>query len=132
VALRKAILAQGKAKEEARLQDWYLHPPWKARVKAQGPWDEVNDPWSMAGAPALPMPVEISDEESLTPFFAHIGEAGAFGTKAVVAGVEAFYGVGVKEWYVFLGLPLHVPFFALLAWPSSLALDFCWTQLLAV
>lgn len=76
MALRKAILAQEKAKEEARLQERYPNVPWKARVKAQGPWDEVNDPWSLAGTPALPMPVEISDEESLTPFFAHIGEAG--------------------------------------------------------
>jgi len=48
------------------------------------------------------MPVEISDEESLAPFFAHIGEDRAFDTEAVEAGVEAFYGVGVKEWYVFL------------------------------
>jgi len=76
VALRKAILAQEKAKEEAPLQERYQNPPWKVRVKAQGPWDEVNDPWSLAGAPALPMPVEISDDESLTPFFSHIGETG--------------------------------------------------------
>ncbi len=100
MALRKAILAQAKTKEEARLQERYHNPPWKVRVKAQGPWDEINDPWSLTGAPALPMPVEISDEESLTPFFAHIGEAGAFDTQAVVAGEEAFYGVRVKEWYV--------------------------------
>jgi len=102
VALRKAILAQEKAKEEVLLQERYPNPPWKVRVKAQGPWDEVNDPWPLAGAPSLPMPVEISDEESLTPFFAHIGDAGAIGKKTVVAGVEAFYGVRVKEWYVFL------------------------------
>lgn len=102
MALRKAILAQEMAKEEARLQKRYPHLPWKVRIKAQGPWDEVNDPWSLAGAPSLPMPVEISDEESLAPFFAHIGEDRAFDTEAVEAGVEAFYGVGVKEWYVFL------------------------------
>jgi hypothetical protein len=132
VALRKAILAQEKAKEEARLQERYQNPPWKVPVKAQGPWDEVNDPWSLAGAPALPMPVENSDEESLTPFFSHIGETGAIGKKTVVAGVEPFYGVRVKEWCVFLRIPLPVPFVSMLAWPLSLALVLCRTQLFAV
>ena len=99
MALRKAIVAQEHAKEEARLQNLW-HPPFRARVKAQGPWDEANDPMLLAGAPALPMPVNISDEKSLAPFFAHIGDGGTVdNTQDLEKGEEPFYGVGVKEWY---------------------------------
>lgn len=97
--LRKAILTQEKAKEEARLHD-RLHPPFKERVKAQGPWDRLKDPLSLKGTPALPMPVEISDEESLAPFFAHIGGGGTFHTDSAESGEEDYYAVGVKIWYV--------------------------------
>ncbi|KAL8691559.1 MAG: hypothetical protein Q9218_003238 [Villophora microphyllina] len=93
VTLRKSILAQDKAKEEARRQD-RLHRPWKGRVKAQRPWDEINDPWSLAGAAALPMPATISDEESLAPFFAHIGEGGTFDNGSMKNGMEPIYGGG--------------------------------------
>jgi hypothetical protein len=50
---------------------------WRKRISnQQGPWNEVEDPLSLSGAPALPMPVQISDPESLAPFFAHLRNAG--------------------------------------------------------
>jgi Ran GTPase-activating protein (RanGAP) involved in mRNA processing and transport len=50
---------------------------WRKRiVNQQGPWNEVEDPFSLKGAPSLPMPVQISDPESLAPFFAHLRNAG--------------------------------------------------------
>lgn len=92
------------------MQDRYVRPPWKERVKAQGFWDEDHDPWPSTGAPAMPMPVEISDEESLAPFFAHIGGGGSFDTQEGETGLEAFYEVGLKEWYVHRRQSSDVPF----------------------
>ena len=37
---------------------------WVKRISKQGPWDEVNDPLSLSGAPSLPMPVDVSDKVS--------------------------------------------------------------------
>lgn len=96
VALREAIQAQQKA-EEARRFEAGVHPPWKGRVLAQGPWDEANDPLSVAGAPALPMPVTISDEESLAPIFKRLGEDGSHDTLDALRGREAWYGVDLAE-----------------------------------
>ena len=48
---------------------------WRKRVLSQGPWDEVNDTWT-EGAVALPMPVTISDRESLTHIFEHLSMNG--------------------------------------------------------
>lgn len=50
------------------------------------------------------MPVKISDGESLAPFFAHIGKGRTFEKEGMENGYEAYYGVGIKEWYV-TGLP---------------------------
>ena len=65
--LRKAIRAQQKAvdldKAEARHS-----PELKQRALRQGPWDEGRDPLPLTGAPALPMPVAVSDWESLAAF----------------------------------------------------------------
>ena len=83
------------AKEEARLRNLW-HPPFRARVKAQGPWDEANDPMLLASAPARPMPVNISEEESLAPFLAHIGDGGTVDTQDVEKKEEPFHRVGVR------------------------------------
>ena len=45
------------------------NPGWIARIREQGPWDEVNEPLPTTGIPVIPMPVEISDLKTLLPFF---------------------------------------------------------------
>ena len=82
--LRKTIHAKQKADELARLQT-RNQPEWKHRVLRQGPWDEVNDPLPLTGSPALPMPVSISDEESLAAFFKHLIVGGTHDTLNVSA-----------------------------------------------
>ena len=99
VSLRKAIKAQQEAEETARI-DIRLGKPWRDRVLAQGPWDEENDPLPLTGPPALPMPVKISDEESLAPFFRHLGGGGTHDTFDALdasRGYEAYYGVELAE-----------------------------------
>lgn len=60
--LRRAIKARQKADEVAKAEARH-HPEWKKRILRQGPWDEAKDPLPLTGAPSLPMPVTISDEE---------------------------------------------------------------------
>ena len=79
VLLRKTIQAKQKADEVARVQA-RNQSEWKHRVLRQGPWDEVNDLLPLTGSPALPMPVSISDEESLAAFFNHLRVGGTHDT----------------------------------------------------
>lgn len=53
------------------------------------------------------MPVQVSDEESLAPFFAHIGEGGTLEGEVGESGEETYYGVGTKEWYAPCFWPLR-------------------------
>ncbi|EGP83056.1 uncharacterized protein MYCGRDRAFT_97180 [Zymoseptoria tritici IPO323] len=52
------------------------HLKWVDRISKQGPWDESIDPPNLSGPPALPMPVEVSDAESLGDFFSHLRNNG--------------------------------------------------------
>ncbi|KAF2240083.1 RNI-like protein [Viridothelium virens] len=61
---RRARIAQA-TESNARFQ-------WTTRIGKQGPWDEHGDQLSLRGTPSLPMPVQISDEEDLKPFFQHL------------------------------------------------------------
>ncbi|KAK3115712.1 hypothetical protein LTR53_004676 [Teratosphaeriaceae sp. CCFEE 6253] len=76
---------------------------WAKRILKQGPWDEVHDAVSLEGAPSLPMPVVVSDEESLAPFFAHLRNGGTHEPSSTstahesTAGIEPFYGVELVE-----------------------------------
>ena len=49
---------------------------WKNRVLSQGPWDQVQTREMLAGAPSLPMPVEIATPKALAPFFKHLERNG--------------------------------------------------------
>ncbi|PNS18635.1 Ran GTPase-activating protein 1 [Sphaceloma murrayae] len=71
IRLRRAISehSQRDTAEAAAVRDI---SNWSRRILEQGPWDETNDPISLAGPPALPMPVELSDLQTLTPFFEHL------------------------------------------------------------
>lgn len=84
VFLRKAVQARQKAEEMAKAEARH-HSEWKKRTLGQGPWDEVKDPLPLTGAPALPMPVTISDEESLAAFFNHLSVGGTHDTLNVNA-----------------------------------------------
>lgn len=66
---RKSAIA--KATEYNEKHNWI-----KRILKQNGPWNEVEDPLSLNGAPSIPMPVEVSDPESLAPFFAHLRNNG--------------------------------------------------------
>ena len=78
---------------------------WRKRIShQQGPWNEIEDPLPLSGAPALPMPVQISDPESLAPFFAHLRNAGthqpsdkAGQDQKGEAGAEPYYDVELLE-----------------------------------
>lgn len=99
VHLRRAIVAQEKIAEAAKAKP-KLKPTPKERISSQGPWDEVNDPWPLTGAPALPMPVKVSDAETLEPFFRHLSNDGGYEIDEYgkEAGEEPYYGVKMGEW----------------------------------
>ena len=72
-------LLAAQRKTVARIPDGQLKTPtWSQKIANQGPWDEVNDPLPLEGPTSLPMPVEISDEESLKPFFKYLESNTAF------------------------------------------------------
>jgi hypothetical protein len=57
------------------------HPPegklrWAARLRNIPPWDETNDPISLTGPPAIPVPVNISSLDALAPFFRFLSQNG--------------------------------------------------------
>lgn len=75
VLLRKLILQQRKHEiEVATIRN--SSDGWEVRVRKQGLWNSVDDPLSLCGAPAVPMPVKISDHDSLEPFFEHLRTGG--------------------------------------------------------
>lgn len=96
VLLRKEIAANMRMEEEMRLAQ-RGEPTWKDRILNQGPWDEVKDPISHAGAPSLPMPVEISNREKLAPFLEHLSRGGTHDTVNALKGYEAYYQTEIAE-----------------------------------
>lgn len=75
VLLRKLILQQRKHEiEAATIRN--SSDGWEVRVRKQGLWNSVDDPLSLCGAPAVPMPVKISNHDSLEPFFEHLRTGG--------------------------------------------------------
>ena len=78
---------------------------WIKRIlKQNGPWNPAEDPLSYKGAPSIPMPVEVSDPESLAPFFAHLRNNGTHKVSDPTAadlkgesGAEPYYNVSYIE-----------------------------------
>ena len=93
VLLRRAIVAQRQAACAPKTK---YKPTWIDRIQAQGPWDEVNDPLSLKGAPALPMPVSVSDKDTLEPFFEQLRIGGTY--EDGKAGKEEHYSTEMGEW----------------------------------
>lgn len=88
----------------ARASERNAQHNWIKLVSKQGPWDEVNDPLALSGAPSLPMPVDQSDKESLAPFFAHLALDGTHepastpvGSANGVSGFEPYHETGLIE-----------------------------------
>jgi hypothetical protein len=77
IQLRAAFLAQEHAENE-RVTKENRANTWSGRIEAQGPWDEINDPVSLEGAEAIPVPIKISSEESLASFFEYLAQGGDF------------------------------------------------------
>ncbi|KAI4100163.1 MAG: hypothetical protein LQ339_005569 [Xanthoria mediterranea] len=76
--LRRTVVAQQTIVEQRRM--YRSKPTLKERILTQGPWDEANGPpWRLDGVPAYPMPVKVSTESSLAPFFDHLMHDGGFG-----------------------------------------------------
>lgn len=49
---------------------------WSTKIRSQGKWEPEKDPISNIGPVACPMPVTISTQKSLEPFFRHLREGG--------------------------------------------------------
>jgi hypothetical protein len=90
--------AVAKATEHNEKRNWI-----KRILKQNGPWNETKDPLPLTGAPSLPMPVEVSDPESLAPFFAHLRNNGTHQVSDSAAhqtgesGTEPYYDVEYIE-----------------------------------
>ncbi|KAL1591407.1 hypothetical protein SLS60_012020 [Paraconiothyrium brasiliense] len=71
VTLRNLVVDQRKRiiSENTKRNELF---DWSKRIMKQGAWDPATDPWSLDGAPALPMPVRVADAEALEPFFEHL------------------------------------------------------------
>ncbi|KAL8653498.1 MAG: hypothetical protein Q9226_003830 [Calogaya cf. arnoldii] len=100
--LRRTILAQEKTAEDCRLQ-YGSKETLKERIASQGPWNEktVWEPRWLDGVPARPMPVEVSTEHSLAPFFDHLQHGGSYKLDIDGPGQkteEPYYGVEMGEW----------------------------------
>lgn len=72
---------------------------WAERISNQGPWNSQLDPLSYDGPPSLPMPVDISDEQSLMAFFSHLQQNGNHERlkDAGAKGGEPYYDVDLLE-----------------------------------
>ena len=96
--LRRLRLEQ-KAKQKQIDQKEAESFTWQGRIKQQGPWDPVQDPISLMGVDAIPIPVSISSEGSLKPFLEYLTRGGKYDaslhghpTKA-----EPYYGIPYIE-----------------------------------
>ena len=100
VMLRSMVLDQRRS-AIAKAAERNARKNWISRISKQGPWDELNDPLSLNGAPSLPMPVEQSGKESLAPFFAHLANDGthelASSTAGGETGIEPYYNTELIE-----------------------------------
>jgi hypothetical protein len=71
VTLRKLVVDQRKRTISENIKQNELFD-WSKRILKQGAWHPDTDPWSLDGAPALPVPVQLAEGESLVPFFEHL------------------------------------------------------------
>ncbi|KAF2473616.1 RNI-like protein [Lindgomyces ingoldianus] len=87
VKLRKYIIRQRKRTIELGTERNQL-TNWNEKILKQGPWDPIEDPVSLSGAPSLPMPVQIAERETLEPFFEHLRLGGTEEKTSTPRGIE--------------------------------------------
>ncbi len=96
VQLRARIKLQRKeAIENATVT--HASESWIRRILDQGPWDQDHDPVSLDGPPALPMPVTISDADSLGAFLEHLKMDGGLKQSVGKLLKEPYYGTDMLE-----------------------------------
>ena len=97
VLLRRTIVAQQNERIE---RETHEHETWRKRILEQGPWDETNDHWA-EGAPAQPMPVAVSDRNSLNNIFEHLSMGGSLSptsdARVLPMKAEPYYGCETLE-----------------------------------
>ncbi|KAL7928757.1 hypothetical protein V8C35DRAFT_317226 [Trichoderma chlorosporum] len=69
-------------------------PAWASRITKQGPWNPTTKPISLDGTKAIPMPVRVSQEAELAPFFEHLSNSGSHEIDGVEGAVELHDGNG--------------------------------------
>ncbi|KAH6606063.1 hypothetical protein Trco_005216 [Trichoderma cornu-damae] len=69
-------------------------PAWAGRITRQGPWDPAKKPVSLNGPKAIPMPVQVAQEQELAPFFEHLSRSGNHEISGVEGAVELHGGEG--------------------------------------
>ena len=100
----RLLVDQQRKDAVAKAAEYNEKRNWTKRIlKQNGPWNEVTDPLPLTGAPAIPMPVEVSDPESLAPFFAHLRNNGTHqvldtsADRTGESGAEPYYNVEYIE-----------------------------------
>ena len=101
----RSLVEQQRKNNVAKVPEHNEKHNWIKRIlKQNGPWNPKEDPLSFKGAPSIPMPVEISDPESLAPFFAHLRNNGTHQVSNPAAadlkgesGAEPYYNVEYIE-----------------------------------
>ncbi|KAL5417554.1 hypothetical protein PMIN03_001512 [Paraphaeosphaeria minitans] len=101
--LRRLVVEQRKLMfSEATKQKELFN--WPKRVMKQGAWAPATDPWSLDGAPAIPMLVEIGQKETFIPLFKHLASNGTeaslltTGARTNAIGIEEpYYNVKCLE-----------------------------------
>ena len=89
-----ALIAEKAAKVRAKKNMSEL-PIIKAKVFDQGPWCESKEELASWKLHTSPMPVEISDAESLKPFFSHIEKCSdAVNWTSITEGIEITHEPG--------------------------------------
>lgn len=75
--LLKATRRNGRAIPGVDGETLGAHAPvWTSRITSQGPWDPEKKPISLGGVRAIPMPVQVAEEEHLAPFLTHLSRNG--------------------------------------------------------
>ncbi|KAL8950731.1 MAG: hypothetical protein Q9222_003250 [Ikaeria aurantiellina] len=99
--LRRQALSQATVIQRKEPKPKY-GPTLKERVRKQGEWDPHYDfyrPYGLTGAPALPMPVKVSSEETLLPFLRHLSQGGGHQVEETGGRTEEpHYGVDMGKW----------------------------------
>ena len=98
IYLRRVRESQAYAIAEQAKKSKPAVDKWTNRILNQGPWDEKPNPALLAGTKALPMPVTVSDAESLEQVFSHLEGASRYDDSKIASPMqEPHYGTPAAE-----------------------------------